>query len=83
VLIDIGLTGLNGYEVAARIRTRRAGEPLLVAISGDGSVGNRGRTREPGFDALLTSPVLSADLMAVLAILGHRPPGGAGPRRVA
>jgi signal transduction histidine kinase/ActR/RegA family two-component response regulator len=83
VLIDIGLTGFNGYEVAARIRARRAGEPLLVAISGDGSVGNRGRTREAGFDALLTSPVLSADLMAVLAILGHRPPGRAGPRRVA
>ena len=73
VLIDIGLPGLNGYEVATRIRARRAAEPLLVAITGYGSVEDRRRSLEAGFDAHLTKPVLSNDLMDVLGILGHRP----------
>jgi signal transduction histidine kinase len=83
VLIDIGLPGLDGFEVATQIRARRGAEPLLVALTGYGRAEDRHRSFEAGFDAHLTKPVLSDDLMSVLGILGPRPSGGAAPRRAA
>ena len=58
VFLDIGLPGMNGYEVAARLRQ----EPelkgaMLVAVSGYGEEGDRRRSREAGFDQHLVKPV--------------------------
>src|SRR5262249_19906220 len=51
-LIDLGLPGLDGYEVARRIRAGRNGQSLrLIAVSGYGQVEDRRRAREAGFDA--------------------------------
>ena len=58
VLLDIGLPGMDGYEVARRLRaapeTRGA---LLVAVTGYGQEGDRARAREAGFDHHLVKPV--------------------------
>jgi signal transduction histidine kinase len=57
-LIDIGLPGIDGYEVARRIRALRQGRDIrLVAISGYGQPDDRRRAMEAGFDAHLTKPV--------------------------
>jgi len=57
-LIDIGLPGIDGYEVARRIRTTEKGRAMrLIAISGYGQPGDRRRAMEAGFDAHLTKPV--------------------------
>jgi len=55
-LIDIGLPGIDGYEVARRVRA--AGKPVrLVAITGYGLPEDRRRTAEAGFDVHLVKPV--------------------------
>jgi CheY-like chemotaxis protein len=58
VLLDIGLPGMDGYEVARRLRrapeTRGA---LLVAVTGYGQDADRTRSREAGFDHHLVKPV--------------------------
>jgi signal transduction histidine kinase/ActR/RegA family two-component response regulator len=74
VLIDLELPGLSGYAIAARIRARRAGEPLLVAVTGYADAEHRRRSIEAGFDAHLTKPVLSDDLIGVLGLVASRSP---------
>jgi two-component system CheB/CheR fusion protein len=73
VLLDIGLPGLDGYEVARRMRRQAvtAGS-LIVAISGYGQQEDRVKAREAGFDHHLTKPVVFGDLQAILA-QGDRP----------
>ncbi|WP_170162317.1 CHASE domain-containing protein [Caldimonas tepidiphila] len=57
-LLDIGLPGLDGYEVARRLRRGPEGERLrLIAITGWGQPEDRRRTRDAGFDAHLVKPV--------------------------
>ena len=68
VLLDIGLPGLNGYEVARRLRQRPGGEHLLlVALTGWGQDDDRERTRAAGFDEHLVKPVDPALLDHALA----------------
>jgi len=68
VLLDIGLPGLNGYEVARRLRAAPGGEALrLVAITGWGQDADRERARAAGFDLHLTKPVDQQRLRASLA----------------
>ena len=75
VLLDIGLPGLNGYEVARRLRQRPGGDRLLlVALTGWGQDDDRERTRTAGFDEHLVKPVDPACLVRVLGRAG----GGAG-----
>jgi signal transduction histidine kinase/CheY-like chemotaxis protein len=66
-LLDIGLPGLDGYELARRLRqsdaTRRA---RLVAVTGWGQDGDRAKARDAGFDAHLTKPAAPKDILAVL-----------------
>jgi CheY-like chemotaxis protein len=69
VLLDIGLPGLNGYEVAHRLREEIGlKEVLLVALTGWGQEDDRRRSREVGFDLHLVKPV---DLQALQAFLDH------------
>jgi signal transduction histidine kinase len=57
-LLDIGMPGRNGYEVARRIRQMPSGRrPLLIAITGWGQEADRHLAIEAGFDHHLTKPV--------------------------
>ena len=50
ILLDIGLPGMDGYEVARNIRTRHdSGRMVLVALTGYGREEDRKRSRESGF----------------------------------
>jgi PAS domain S-box-containing protein len=58
VLLDIGLPGLDGFEVCRRIREQPWGkDTLLVAITGWGQESDRRRSHEAGFDYHLVKPV--------------------------
>jgi CheY-like chemotaxis protein len=70
VLLDIGMPGMDGYEVARRIRGRRAGRaPAIVALTGWGQEADRRRAREAGFDHHLVKPADLHTLQALLASL--------------
>ncbi len=57
-LLDIGMPGANGYEVARRIRGEPWGRTMvLVALTGWGQESDRRRSHEAGFDTHLTKPV--------------------------
>jgi PAS domain S-box-containing protein len=57
-IIDVGLPGLNGYEVVRRFRAEPGGKGvLLVALTGYGTPEARERSRQAGFDHHLTKPV--------------------------
>lgn len=66
VLIDIGLPGIDGYEVARQIRAKRRDRCRLIALSGYGQEKDRQRAFEAGFDDHLLKPVDPARLLAVL-----------------
>jgi CheY-like chemotaxis protein len=68
VLLDIGLPGLDGYEVARRLRadSRHVGS-RLIAISGYGQAQDQQRSRSAGFDHHLVKPVDYRALIALLA----------------
>jgi len=70
VLLDIGLPGIDGFEVAARIRAqpRHAGM-RLVAITGYGTDADRLRTQQAGFESHLVKPVDFTELLKVLGSL--------------
>jgi CheY-like chemotaxis protein/nitrogen-specific signal transduction histidine kinase len=62
VLLDIGMPGLDGYEVARRLRAlrheQRDEQPLrIIAVTGWGQEADRSRSREAGFDVHLVKPV--------------------------
>jgi len=58
VLLDVGLPGMDGYELARRIRREPGGDGLLlVALTGYGQEEDRQRSRDAGTDFHLTKPV--------------------------
>ena len=67
VVLDIGLPGMNGYEVAQRIRARpELGAPTLVALTGYGQQEDRKRAQAAGFDHHFIKP---ADVGALQRLL--------------
>ena len=67
VLLDIGMPGRSGYEVAERIRAKPWNKNmLLVALTGWGQEQDRQRSKEAGFDAHLVKPVDHAELSRLL-----------------
>jgi CheY-like chemotaxis protein len=67
VLLDIGLPGMDGYEVAATLRASPHGEGLtLVALTGYGQESDKQRALASGFDAHLVKPVDFGLLQALL-----------------
>ncbi len=66
-LLDIGLPGLTGLEVARRIRQIPALKNIvLTAITGYGQEKDRQRSREAGFDHHLTKPADFGELEKIL-----------------
>jgi CheY-like chemotaxis protein len=56
-LIDVGLPGMNGYEVARAIRRELGGEVRLVAVTGYGQPGDIAQALDAGFDRHLLKPI--------------------------
>jgi PAS domain S-box-containing protein len=68
VLLDIGMPGLDGYEVARRLRGMQREQPLrIVAVTGWGTETDRRRSREAGFDLHLVKPLDAEELAQALA----------------
>ena len=63
VIVDIGLPGLDGYEVARRLRTALGDRVRLVALTGYSQPEDRHRVREAGFDVHLVKPLIPADIL--------------------
>ena len=73
VLLDIGLPGLNGYEVAKRIRQQPVlHNILLVAMTGYGQETDRQLSKESGFDHHLVKPVDFGKLQEILATISEK-----------
>jgi CheY-like chemotaxis protein len=75
VLLDIGLPGMDGYEVARRLRQQPdpgSGIALLIAVTGYAEDEARRRSREAGFDHHLVKPVDPDGVLALLASLEWR-----------
>ena len=68
MLLDIGLPGMDGYEVARRVRALPGGDRIrLIALTGYGQSDDRRRALSAGFDAHLVKPVEPAKLAQALA----------------
>ena len=66
-IIDVGLPGLNGFEVARRLRADPRGRSVtLIALTGYGQHETRARALEAGFDAFLVKPLVVDDVMQML-----------------
>jgi CheY-like chemotaxis protein len=70
VLLDIGLPGMDGYQVARRVREEIVPTipkaPLLIAVTGRDSEADRRRSEEAGIDLHLVKPVDPAALFGLL-----------------
>ena len=67
VLLDIGLPGINGFEVAQRLRGQpKSQDALLIALTGYGDAETRSRAAQAGFDSHMTKP---ADVQRLLPML--------------
>jgi signal transduction histidine kinase/integral membrane sensor domain MASE1 len=72
-LVDIGLPGRDGYDLARTVRGAPGGAQIcLIALTGYGQAEDRRRAEEAGFDRHLVKPVDERQLHAVLASLPRR-----------
>ncbi len=69
-LVDIGLPGLDGYELARRARRALGNTVRLIALSGYGQPADKLKAHDAGFDDHLTKPV---DLHVLLKLLDAQP----------
>jgi len=71
VLLDLGMPGMDGYEVAGKIRSMPGQEKtVLAALTGWGQDGDRRRTTQAGFSHHFVKPVDPNELHRVLVNLG-------------
>jgi CheY-like chemotaxis protein len=67
-VLDIGLPGMSGYELARRLRQGSASAPvLLVALTGYGQKGDRAQSDEAGFDHHFVKPADPRHIQAAIA----------------
>src|SRR5262249_2551659 len=67
VLLDLGMPGMDGYELARRMRAESWGKrALLVALTGWGQDQHRRRSQEAGFDRHMIKPADAEALRSVL-----------------
>jgi two-component system, chemotaxis family, CheB/CheR fusion protein len=72
VFLDIGLPGMDGYEIAERLRELpESARTVLVAITGYGQDEDRRRSREAGIDHHLVKPVSPETLHKLLDSLAR------------
>ena len=71
--VDVGLPGVNGYEVARRIRAVAPGRGIsLIALTGYGTEEDRRRAFEAGFDEHLIKPAEHEKVAALVSRLPRR-----------
>jgi CheY-like chemotaxis protein len=72
VLLDIGMPGMDGHEVARRVRAEPELDAIrLIALTGWGTADDRHRTRESGFDDHWVKPVAPEKLKSLLRDPGN------------
>jgi CheY-like chemotaxis protein len=77
--LDIGLPGLNGYDLARRIRSAPGGDAIvLVAVTGWGQEHDKRTALEAGFDHHLVKPVEMTAVIRLLAVAKPRAPRAQG-----
>jgi len=67
VLLDIGLPGMDGYEICRRLRQTGLAHAMIVAMTGYGLERDRQRSQEAGFDTHLVKPVPPHELLKLMA----------------
>ena len=72
-IVDIGLPGIDGYEVARRTRAAHGAGLLLIALTGYGQASDRMRAFDAGFDVHLTKPPGIERLCALLVMAPPQP----------
>jgi CheY-like chemotaxis protein len=73
ILLDIGMPGMNGYDVARRIRDRPAlANTRIIAVTGYGQTLDQDPSKAAAFDDHLLKPVHMEQLQAVLRSVGQR-----------
>jgi CheY-like chemotaxis protein len=74
VVLDLGLPGMDGYEVARQLRARPYGAELtLVALTGWAGKEVRAKAAEAGFDYHLVKPVNWEELEHIVTAEGAQP----------
>jgi PAS domain S-box-containing protein len=74
ILLDIGLPGMSGYEVAQRLRGQEVEQsPHLIAVSGYGLEADKIKAREVGIDHYIVKPVDPNRLHELLSVLAENP----------
>jgi CheY-like chemotaxis protein len=68
ILLDIGLPGMDGYQVARRLRQEGFADTMIIAISGYGQEDDRLRSREA---SLNHHPVKPVDYGALITLFGQ------------
>ena len=78
VVLDIGLPGMDGYELAARLRQLpETARSLIIAVTGYGQGVERQRAFDAGFDAHLIKPAEPMRLIELIAHWRDHPPDAA------
>jgi CheY-like chemotaxis protein len=67
-LLDIGLPGMDGYELASALRVQCGAPLLLIAITGYGQAEDRIRAQTAGFDLHFVKPVNVESLLKSLSV---------------
>ena len=80
MLLDLGLPGLDGYQVASRLRQELDGPLVIIAITGYGQEEDRRRALAAGFDHHFLKPIDHGALITLLPASNAGPdsPGHAG-----
>jgi CheY-like chemotaxis protein len=66
IFLDIGLPGMNGFDVVRSLREEGFKDELIVAVSGYGQPEDRQRSHDAGFDEHLVKPVHRDALLSAL-----------------
>jgi len=78
-LVDVGLPGFDGYELAQRVRAQLGPAPILIAMTGYGQPDDRARAFEAGFDEHVVKPVSLDDLSSAIERTRRKKAAAAGP----
>jgi two-component system CheB/CheR fusion protein len=65
VVVDLGLPGVDGFEIARQLRVQFGRQIRLVALTGYGQSGDRAESRDAGFDEHLVKPLRVGQLAAL------------------
>jgi CheY-like chemotaxis protein len=74
VVVDIGLPGMDGYQLAQAIRADETfSHVVLIAVTGHGLPEHRGFARAAGFDLHIVKPISPVEFLGLFDALPERP----------